>query len=60
MDVIPTPNLPEVDVTNSEQNAFVQNWLTASIQARGDDETLESAIEAIQETYNYQDHYGRL
>jgi hypothetical protein len=58
---IPITNLPQVDVTNSEQNAFVQDWLEAwSNQWPGVPHLdIEGAIESIQETYNYQDHARR-
>jgi hypothetical protein len=54
-------NMPEVDLTNSEQNAFVQDWLTAwAKQWPGVPfNDIEGAIESIQETYNYQDHERR-
>jgi hypothetical protein len=53
-------NMPTVDLTNSEQNAFVQDWLTAYAKEHGFEEHIESTIESVQETYNYQDHLRRI
>lgn len=52
-------NLPEVDVFDSEQNAFVQDWLTAFNRAHGYEEDIEATIEHVQETYDYKDHMKR-
>jgi hypothetical protein len=52
--------MPTVDLTNSEQNAFVQDWLTAYAKEHGFEEHIESTIESVQETYNYQDHLRRI
>jgi chromosome segregation ATPase len=63
--------LPSADPTNSEHNAFVQDWLsrwrekyigevTEGPGDRFDDANdIESAIELIQGTYSYQDHEAR-
>lgn len=54
--------MPAVNVEDSTQNAFVQDWLTAyfkhhekSNDAR-DIAALEVVIECVQETYNYTEH----
>lgn len=57
-------NLPEVDVFDSEQNAFVQDWLTAfnrqhDFAPEDELEQVEGVIEQIQGTYNYKDHMER-
>jgi hypothetical protein len=64
-------NLPEADPANSMHNAFVQDWLSRWREANigevvegpgdaFDDSTdIESVIELIQGTYNYQDHEER-
>jgi len=61
--------MDKVDTNNSEQNAFVQNWLTqylkdhpsGSEDEREDDELgFDYVIEAIQGTYNYKDHMKRM
>jgi hypothetical protein len=56
-------NMPPVDVHSSEQNAFVQSWLSDYFAAFPDPEgedgdnaiALELVIEAVQETYNYKE-----
>lgn len=53
-------NLPEVDVFDSEQNAFVQDWLTAFNRAHGFSAYIEDTIEGVQETYDYTDHLKRI
>jgi hypothetical protein len=56
-------NLPTVNIEDSEQNAFVQDWLSKfnkEYPTDSDDyDRIEAVIEAIQETYNYKDHEER-
>jgi hypothetical protein len=54
------------DITNSEHNAFVQDWLTQYFKHTARDgamdkdyEAFETVIEAVQETYDYKDHEAR-
>jgi hypothetical protein len=52
----------KVDVRNSEQNAFVQDWLSEYFKAtdsRAEDLAFNHVLETIQETYNHQDHQAR-
>lgn len=49
-----------VNITDSAQNAFVQDWLTAFAKEHGWEEHIEETIESIQETYNYKDHLKRM
>jgi hypothetical protein len=57
--------LPRVNVEDSQQNAFVQEWLSAWQKHHADSmhitdhRSFEYAIELIQETYNYEDHQDR-
>ena len=49
----------EVDIHNSAQNAFVQDWLTAFMNGtthHEDNAHIESTIEMVQELYNYKNH----
>lgn len=60
--------LPPVNVQDSAQNAWVQDWLTAyqqrtapaevTVESVLDADAFERVIECVQETYNYQDHQG--
>ena len=57
-------NMPEVNPKDSEQNAFVQDWLTAWNNAHPspeeeENEAVEAAVEQIQGTYDYTDHMRR-
>jgi hypothetical protein len=62
----PTLNLPEIDIANSEQNAWVQDWLSAfDTRAPGRSDAPEGsdvygAIEDIQGGYSYEDHRARM
>ena len=47
--------MEQVDPTNSEQNAWVQDWLTAWMNKHGagsDVTAFDTTIECIQETYS--------
>ena len=52
-----------VDLDNSMQNAFVQDYLSAMSEAHEADSDdyakLEAVIEVVQETYDYKDHEAR-
>jgi hypothetical protein len=57
--------MPTPDPNNSEQNAFVQDWLNKWDSVHPDpdegpeDPRIMAAIEEIQGTYNYEDHGSR-
>ena len=57
--------MPEVNVEDSAQNAFVQDWLVAyykrhdDVNTPADMDAYESVVECLQETYDYTDHQRR-
>jgi hypothetical protein len=58
------PRIEAVDLENSAQNAFVQNWLSAMMEGPGieaeDVAAIEHVIELVQETYDHTDRQRRL
>ena len=56
--------MEQVDLNNSQQNAFVQDWLMSwskhfLMEETSDYDHFEAVIEDIQGLYNYQDHEAR-
>lgn len=56
--------VPPVDLEDSQQNAFVQNYLAAMLDGPGltesDGMAIDHIIELVQETYNETDHRLRV